>query len=125
MTTKAERMAADVSYTGDAFVRDTVTSDELLVIPTAWRGKYVTFSAIGADVFVRFGTDNTVACDQTTVSTIDGSGNITFGGAEPHVSIAAGTTQPARIDASQTHMAWIASATGGKFRAALSTGDGD
>ena len=127
MTSKTERQASDVSYKGTAFVRDTVTTanGERLAIPSGWAGNFVDFTAIGADVFIRFGTDNTVNVDQTTVSAIDGSGVITHNGKEPHLSIPAGSTRPARIDSSQTHLAHIASATGGKLRASLSTGDGD
>lgn len=119
-----EHQAADVSYNGDALMRDNVTSAERIAIPESWRRKYVDFTAMGADLYVRFG-DETVTVDIGTETPIDGSGVPSFGGAEPHLIVLAGQTKPARIDRSHTHFAHVASAAAGHMHAVDSTGDGD
>jgi hypothetical protein len=117
-----EHQAADVSFNGDAFVRDNVAAAERLEIPATWLGRFVDFTAIGATVFIRFGDD---AVDvATTVSSVTDE-VITFGGDEPHLVIPDGTTKSARIDRQHTHLAHLASAATGKLYAAESSGDGD
>jgi hypothetical protein len=125
MTTKAERMAADVSHSGAAVVLDTVTTanGQLIALPAGWAGKYVDFTAIGQDVFIRFGTDTSVQV-ATTATTVGGAGALTHTGKEPHLPIPAGTTRPERIGSTITHFAHVSGATGGKLYVSLSTGDG-
>jgi hypothetical protein len=123
---KVERMAADVSRNSATFQRDTVATAEVCAIPAAWLGKFVDFSAVTKEVYIRFGTADTVSCDYTTASARDaGTKALTATTAGPHLIIAAGATVPERVDASYTHFAHISSATGGKLYAVLSTGDGE
>jgi hypothetical protein len=126
MTTKAERQAADVQHNGTPFLRanHTTANGELVAIPAEWLGKYVDFTALGADVFVRFGSDNTVQVSASAVST-NTSGTLAATGKEPHLIIPAGSTKPERIKLTGwTHFAWIASAASGTSHFVPSTGDG-
>lgn len=124
MTTKAERQAANLSHTGDVFIRSTVTSAEVCAVPAAWSGNYVEFSAMEEDVFIRFGTSASVGVDQSTASARNGTTlALTATTAGPHLVIPAGTSKHERVDSSWTHFAHIASGTTGKLYAALATGD--
>lgn len=126
MSSKTERMASDVSRKGDTYQLATVATAQVCAIPTAWSGKYVDFSAVTKDVYIRFGTADTVSCDYTTASARDGTTKVlTATTAGPHLIIAAGTMVPERVDASYTHFAHISAATGGILYAVLSTGDGE
>jgi hypothetical protein len=116
--------AANVSHSGDTFQRATVTSAEVCAIPAAWAAKYVDFTATTVDVFIRFGTADTVSCDYTTASARDGTTKVlTATTAGPHLFVAAGTTVSERVDSSFTFFAHISSATTGRLYATLSTGN--
>jgi hypothetical protein len=124
MTTKAEREAANVSHTGDVFIRATVTSAEVCAIPAAWSNKFVEFSAMGADVYIRFGTADTVSCDYTTVSSRDGTTEIlTATTSGPHLIIPAGTSKHERVDSGWSYFAHKDSSASGYLYATLATGD--
>lgn len=126
MSSKTERMASDVSRKGDTYQRATVATAEVCAIPAAWSGKFVDFSAVTKEVYIRFGTADTVSCDYTTASARDaGTKALTATTAGPHLIIPAGSTVPERVDSAYTHFAHISSATGGILYAVLSTGDGE
>lgn len=126
MTTKAERMAADYSHNGSTYQRDNVTTAEVCAIPSAWLGKFVDFTAIGTNVFIRFGTADTVDLDRTTASARDGGTKaLTATTAGAHLVIPDGQVRSERIDASWTHFAHEGTAATGQLYMALSTGDGE
>lgn len=118
---KAARMTLDPVGSTVRYARDTVTTAELLVVPTAHRNKVWLLQAEGQDVYVAFGTDAVVA-SKTQRSTKDGSGNLTADGKET-MHIPSGTSIERLI--TTTHMSHISGATGGVFRFAPDTGKGD
>lgn len=124
---RATEMSAD-DMVGTPHARDTVTTAELLVIPSGWAGKFVRFescagSGAAVDIAIRFGTATAVAVI-TDRSTIDGSGNLTADVNAPHVYLRAGEEQRVRLDSAWTHFSHLATGTTGALRFALATGQG-
>lgn len=111
--------ATDAAPSGTPYERNTVTSAELLVIPSALRGKFVRFSAETSDVFIRFGTSDSVTVAASAVSTEDGSGNLTGAATTPHLHLPAGQSEQFRLRADWTHLAHISADTSGKLRLCL------
>lgn len=125
---KTERMASDVSTPEGAALaavrRATVTTAEVWAIPAAWVGRFVRFDAETQDVYIRFGTADTVSVSASSTSSL-ASAVLTAAGTEPHLIVRAGTFVDERIDAQWTHLAHISDATDGLLAAALKSGDGD
>lgn len=125
MTSTIERNAADVQRAGDVFIRSHVASAEVNKTPTAWLGQYVEFCAMGADLYIRFGTADTVTVDFTTASALDGGTKVlTAAASGPHLIVPAGTSKHERIKKTMLYFAHIASAASGRWTATLSVGDG-
>lgn len=132
MTTLAERSAADIGYTQPAHARTTVTTSERIALPAAWNNMFVDFTAVGQDVYIRFG-DSGVEVDIADRSTLAAE-VLTEVDDTPHLVIFAGTTRPVLIrvgatmtalgEVTQTHLAHISSATTGVLRMVPSTGPG-
>lgn len=123
---KATQQAADVQHNGTPYLRTALTTanGELCITPTEWTGKYVEFTAIGCDFFIRFGTTAGVQVDATTAST-NTAGALTAPGAkEPHLAIPSGSSKHERILATWTHFAFICSNATGKVYMCLATGAG-
>lgn len=126
---KTMEKALDVSRSNaaNAYLRTTVTTanGEVCACPAEWAGQFVEFTAMGADVYIRFGTSNGVQVDQSTASTNSGATayTLTAGGKEPHLVIPAGTSKHERVRADQTFFAHVASAAGGKLYAVMATGN--
>lgn len=107
----------------------TVSTADVIALPTGWAGKFAWFQAVAGsgsavDVFVRFGTDNTVSVDSTTETVLTGE-DLDPSTDEPDLHLVAGL--PAvrvRIPPTATHFAHIASATTGRLRFGLATGTG-
>lgn len=113
---------------GTPHARATVTTAELLVIPSGWAGKYVKFascagSGAAVDIAIRFG-DATAVPVIADRSAIDVDGVLTADVNVPHTLVMAGTEQRLRLDPSWTHLAHISAATTGCLRFALATGTG-
>lgn len=127
MSSTIERQAADFTP-GTPHARATVTTAELIVLPTGWAGKFVEFTAAtgsgsAVDVAIRFGTETAlpVIADR---SALDGSGNLTADVSVPHVYVLAGTSKRVRIPRTATHLCHISGATTGCLRFVLATGEG-
>lgn len=122
-----ERQASD-NVPGTPHARTSVTTAELLVIPTGWAGKFVTFescagSGAAVDIGIRFG-DATAVAVLTVRSTIDGSGNLTADANAPHIYLRAGEQERIRLDPTWTHFSHLGTGTTGALRFALATGTG-
>ena len=122
---KSTEQAADVQHNGTPYLRTALTTanGELVVIPTEWLGKYVEFTAMDCNAFVRFGTSSGVQVDAATVST-NTAGALAATGKEPHLAIPSGSSKHERILATWTHLAFICSNATGKFYMCLATGTG-
>lgn len=121
---KAVEQASDLSHNSTStYQRATVTTPEVLAIPAEWVGKYVEFTAIAQDVYVRFGTSSSVTCDPTTVSAV-ASFVMTATPNGAHLVIPAGQSRHERIHNGWTHLAHDSTATGGVLFMNLATGDG-
>lgn len=133
MSSRDERSAADLGYTGPAHAVATVASSTRLAIPDAWDDRFVDFCAEGLDVWVRFG-GSTVAVSKTAVSTVAAEA-MTEDATTAHLHIPAGTSKPVLIrknkamtctgTPNQTHLAHISTGTTGYLRMVLSTGPGE
>lgn len=134
MATRLEQLANDIGYLGPAHARTTVTTagGERLAIPDAWNGKYVDFTAVSQDVYIRFG-DSGVEVDIADRSTV-ASEVLTEVDDTPHLTIFAGTTKCVMIrkdatmtalgETTQTHFAHISGAATGVLRMTVSSGPG-
>lgn len=123
MTTAAEREAANLSRGLSAtYQRANVATAEACICPTAWLGKFVEFSAQGADVYIRFGTSGSVTVDFTTASARTGTTVLAATTSGPHLIIPAGQSKHERVPSTCTHFAHIASAASGSIFGVLSTG---
>ncbi|MBK8260242.1 MAG: hypothetical protein IPK80_02770 [Nannocystis sp.] len=123
-----ERMASDDSRSAPHMRATSVTSHELIVLPSGWAGKYARFESVAGsgsavDIGIRFG-DATAAVVLTDRSAIDGSGNLTADVNAPHLYLRAGEEQRVRIPADATHFSHIGTATTGRIRFGLATGTG-
>lgn len=135
-TTLPEREAFDVKHTkGTPYVRATVTTadGEQLIIPAEWYGHLVEFTALGANVGIRFGDSSNAKCALTTASSVT-SNALTATGKEPHFVVPSGATRCERIPASGVKLpdnttvisrfAHHADASTGYLQMALASGDG-
>lgn len=122
---KATEQAADVQHNGTPYLRTALTTanGEMCVMPAEWVGKYVEFTAIDCNMFVRFGTSSGVQVDATTVST-NTAGTLAATGKEPHLEIVSGSSKHERILVTWTHFAFICSNATGKVYMCLATGTG-
>lgn len=115
---------------GTPHARSTVSTAELLVIPSDMTGKFCTFQSVAGsgaavDVAIRFGTSAGMgAAVIGDRSTIDGSGNLTADVNAPHIYLVAGTEKRFRLDPSWTHISHISSGTTGCLRFGPATGQG-
>jgi hypothetical protein len=109
-----ERMAADISY-GTPYARATVTAHEVIEIPSAERGKFWHFHAETSDVWIRFGTSASVEVDPSARSTLN-TATLSASGKEAHLHVAAGATEPVRLDKAWTHFAHESADTSGVLR---------
>jgi len=122
---KTMEKALDVSRSNAAasYLIATSATTASIQCPSEWLGQFVEFTAVGADVYIRFGTSNAVQVDQSTVSTVAANAFSANTGKEPHLVIPAGTSKHERIKATQTFFAHIASAAGGRLYMTCATGD--
>lgn len=63
---------AGAEYSG-VFTKDHTASAQVAKVPTAWRGKYVTFQSVGADCDIAFGSATNISITQNQPSSIDGT----------------------------------------------------
>jgi hypothetical protein len=115
------RWASDACPGDVPHARATVSTSERLLIPDDMRGKFCTFTAEGTDVWIRFGTSDTLAVSRTAVSTVS-SEVLTADTTAAHVHIPSGTTMSFRLQAGWTRLAHISTATSGYFRFGLAQG---
>ena len=119
-----EAIKAFVVVTGAAVTEAQVRAHLQRRLAPFAQPKFVEFTAMGADVYIRFGIADTVAVDYTTVSDVTDA-VVTPGGDEPHLIIPQGQSRHERIDSSWTHFAHIGSTADGYLYAAPATGDSD
>lgn len=134
MTSKSERQASDVGYTGDSYELAGTTGSVVAAIPDAWKGKYVDFEFIDTAAttnisYVKFGSVNTVAATiSPTASAIDGTTKaMTAIAADAGSHIRLHHAQPRAIRiplTGVTYFAHIEGAATGRLKMTLSTGDG-
>lgn len=133
-TSRAERQAMDVSFTGDTYELAGTTGSVVAAIPTAWLGQYVDFEFVDTAAptnisYVRFGNANTVAATISPgASAIDGTTKamtaiaVTEGS---HMRLHHGMAKSVRIPLTGvTFFAHIEGAATGRLKMTLSTGDG-
>lgn len=109
--------ALDACPGDNPYALATVATAAVIKIPDAMIGKFCSFAAETKDVWIRFGTADTVSVDTTAVSTVDGTTKaLTVDGDEPHLYVPAGQEVQRRLDAGWTHFAHISAATGGYLR---------
>jgi hypothetical protein len=135
MTSKAERQAADVGYTGDKYELAGSASAVVAAIPDAWKGRYVDFSFVDPAAttniaYVLFGSADTIAASISPgASAIDGTTKAMTAiaaGAGSHIQIPHGTVRPVRIPLTGvTFFSHIEGAATGRLKMTLSTGDGN
>lgn len=105
---------------GTPHARTTVTTAELLEIPTEMLGNYCYFqAAFGSatiDVAIRFGTSAAMGAvaiaDRDVLNTATLAADVNV----PHILVVAGTTVEVRLDPSWTHLSHISAATTGTLR---------
>lgn len=135
MTSKPERQAADVGYTGATYERAGTATAEVMAIPTAWLGRYVDLSFLDTAAttnisYVLFGAANTITASiSPTASAIDGTTKALtaiVAGTGSHVQIPHGIVRRVRIPLEGvTYFSHIEGAATGRLRVTLSTGDGN
>lgn len=128
MSTRAEREAADYTL-GTPHSRASVTTAEVLAIPSGWEGRFVEFhsdagSGSAVAIAVRFGTSASMTAPVIATHSGGTPPALTADAAVPHIMLQVQERRRVRLDPSWTHFAHIASATTGRLRFALASGPG-
>lgn len=117
-----ETQAIDPAPSGSPYERATVTSAEVVAIPAALVGNFVRFSAETSDVFIRFGTSNSVSVAAAAASSKIGD-DLTSVSTSAHLHIVAGQSEQVRLRGDWTHLAHISADTSGRLRFCLWQGE--
>lgn len=113
--------AAGKEWTGTLCLATAATALGVKV-PDAWRGKFVSFQALGLDIDIGFGPAANPAIVVNQVSTVDGTTNVITFHASTGFTIAAGTCIDWRVSKDDDHAYFGFRSTGttGFFKAFLS-----